>query len=277
MTFILGITGGIASGKTTATQTLETLGIQVVDADVIARDIVSKDSLALKKITQHFGSSILLGSDSDSDPDSDSDSDSDSLDSGELNRTRLREIIFSDPEEKHWLEHLLHPLVRDEIIRQLSTITSPYGVLSSPLLFEKNQHSLVDRTVVIDTPTSTQKIRAAQRDNTDQQQIERIIHAQLSREERNKKADDVIMNIGNLDELQQAMTAYHHQLLPKVYHHMTKELSCPQCKKKVLWNAQYPNRPFCSKRCQLIDLGEWANESFSIPVSEENNHDGTWE
>lgn len=202
MTFILGITGGIASGKTTATQTLETLGIQVVDADVIARNIVPKGSLALKKITQHFGPSILLGSDS--------------LDSGELNRTRLREIIFSEPEEKHWLENLLHPLVREEIIQQLSAITSPYGVLSSPLLFEKNQHSLVDRTVVIDTPTSTQKIRAAQRDNTDQQQIERIIHSQLSREERNKKADDVIMNTGNVDELQQAMTAYHQQLLLKV-------------------------------------------------------------
>ena len=204
MTFILGITGGIASGKTTATQTLETLGIQVVDADVIARNTVSKDSPALKKITQHFGPSILLGSDSDP------------LDSSELNRTQLREIIFSNPEEKQWLESLLHPLVRESIIHQLSKITSPYGVLSSPLLFEKNQHRLVDRTLVIDTPTSTQKVRAAQRDNTNQQQIERIIHSQLLREERNKKADDIIMNTGSVDELQQAVTAYHHQLLPKV-------------------------------------------------------------
>jgi dephospho-CoA kinase len=206
MTFILGITGGIASGKTTATKTLETLGIQVVDADVIARNIVSKGSAALKKITQHFGASVLIGPDSESD----------SLDSGELNRTRLREIIFSDPEEKHWLENLLHPLAREKIIQQLSTITSPYGVLSSPLLFEKNQRSLVDRTLVIDTPTSTQKVRAAQRDNTNQQQIERIIHSQLSREKRNKQADDIIMNTGSVDELRQAVTAYHHQLLPKV-------------------------------------------------------------
>ena len=206
MSFILGITGGIASGKTTATQALKTLGIQVVDADVIARNIVSKDSVALKKITQHFGPSILIGSGYDSD----------SLDSGELNRTRLREIIFSNSEEKQWLESLLHPLVRESIIHQLSKITSPYGVLSSPLLFEKNQHRLVDRTLVIDTPTSTQKVRAAQRDNTNQQQIERIIHSQLLREERNKKADDIIMNTGSVDELQQAVTAYHHQLLPKV-------------------------------------------------------------
>jgi dephospho-CoA kinase len=197
MTFILGITGGIASGKTTATNTLEALGVEIIDADVIARNIVSQGSPSLKKIVDHFGASILL-------------------ESGELNRTRLRDIIFSHAEEKGWLENLLHPIVRENILQQLSDIKSPYGVLSSPLLFEKNQHTLVDHTLVIDAPNNTQKARAALRDNANQQQIEDIINTQLSREDRNKQADDIILNTGSAEDLQQAITHYHHQLLNKV-------------------------------------------------------------
>jgi dephospho-CoA kinase len=202
MTFILGITGGIASGKTTATNTLEALGVEVVDADVIARNIVAQGSPALTNIVKHFGASILLGPGL--------------LGSGELNRTRLRDIIFSNPKERLWLENLLHPLVRENILQQLSTIRSPYGVLVSPLLFEKEQQELINHSLVIDAPTSIQKVRAVQRDNVDQQQIEDIIHSQLAREERNKYADDIIVNTGNIEDLQQAVTAYHHQLLSKV-------------------------------------------------------------
>ena len=197
MTFILGITGGIASGKTTATKTLEALGIEVVDADIIARDIVSKNAPALATIVEHFGSSILLKS-------------------GELDRARLRDIIFANPTEKRWLENLLHPIVRKQIIQQLSAIKSPYGVLSSPLLFEKEQQALVNRTLVIDAPIETQNTRAALRDNVNQQQINRIMNTQLSREERNKKANDIISNTGNIEELQEKITVYHNQLINKM-------------------------------------------------------------
>jgi dephospho-CoA kinase len=197
MTFILGITGGIASGKTTATKTLEALGIEVVDADIIARDIVSKNTPALATIVEHFGQSILLKS-------------------GELDRARLRDIIFADPTEKRWLENLLHPIVRKQIIQQLSAIKSPYGVLSSPLLFEKEQQALVNRTLVIDAPIETQNTRAALRDNVNQQQINRIMNTQLSREERNKKANDIISNTGNIEELQEKITVYHNQLIYKM-------------------------------------------------------------
>ena len=202
MTFILGITGGIASGKTTATKTLESLGVEIVDADIIARDIVSKNTPALASISEHFGQSILLSSDF--------------LHSGELNRPRLRELVFSNPKEKLWLENLLHPIVREKIIQQLSTIRSVYGVLSSPLLFEKKQQQLVNHTLVIDTPIDTQKTRAALRDNADQQQIENIMNMQLSREERNIQADDIITNTGNIDALQKKVTDYHHQLINKI-------------------------------------------------------------
>jgi dephospho-CoA kinase len=201
MTFILGITGGIASGKTTATKTLESLGVEIVDADIIARNIVSdnssNNSSALAKIVDHFGPAILLTS-------------------GELNRAHLRDIIFSDSTEKRWLENLLHPIVRKQIIQQLSAIKSPYGVLSSPLLFEKEQQELVSRTLVIDVPIETQNMRATSRDNVNQQQINNIMDTQLSREERNKNADDIISNTGNVEELQEKITVYHNRLLNKI-------------------------------------------------------------
>lgn len=201
MTFILGITGGIASGKTTATKTLESLGVEIVDADIIARNVVSNDysnnSSALAKIVDHFGPAILLASD-------------------ELDRARLRDIIFADPTEKRWLENLLHPIVRKQIIQQLSAIKSPYGVLSSPLLFEKEQQELVNHTLVIDVPIETQNTRAILRDNVNQQQINNIMDTQLSREERNKKADDIISNTGNIEELQEKITVYHKQLINKI-------------------------------------------------------------
>lgn len=201
MTFILGITGGIASGKTTATKTLESLGVEIVDADIIARNVVSNDysnnSSALTKIVDHFGPAILLAS-------------------GELDRARLRDIIFSDLAEKRWLENLLHPIVRKQIIQQLSAIKSPYGVLSSPLLFEKEQQEFVNHTLVIDVPIETQNTRAILRDNVNQQQINNIMDTQLSREERNKNADDIISNTGNVEELQEKITVYHNRLLNKI-------------------------------------------------------------
>ncbi|MGS2717752.1 dephospho-CoA kinase [Eionea flava] len=197
MTFILGVTGGIASGKTSATKAFQSLGINVVDADIVARELVSLGSPALSTISQHFGKSILL-------------------DSGELNRQQLREIIFSQPEEKTWLESTLHPLIREAIQQQLLSITSPYGILSSPLLFETQQNTLTHRTLAIDCPTALQIKRASQRDSVEHSQIERIIQTQLSRTERNQCADDIIINDGNLEQLTKNIEDYHNKLLTAI-------------------------------------------------------------
>lgn len=196
MTYILGVTGGIGSGKSAATALFEALGITVVDADLVARDVVTRDSFALKKIALQFGSNILL-------------------DSGELDRAALRERIFSSPEEKKWLENLLHPLIRETIIERLQAVQSPYGILSSPLLFETQQNTLADRTLVIDCDEKLQQQRATNRDNVDAEQVKKIMEAQLPRQERCHKADDIIDNSGSLEGLQRAVKQYHDDLLKR--------------------------------------------------------------
>lgn len=201
MTFILGVTGGIASGKSTVTKSLQSFGIDVVDADIVAREVVAKDSFALREIVRHFGHGLLLPS-------------------KELNRALLRERIFANKEDKAWLENLLHPIIRASIIQQLSSIRSTYGVLSSPLLFEKNQQLLVDRTLVIDCPEDIQKQRAMQRDAVSEQQILDIMSHQFSRNDRNRLADDIIVNDGSLKELTQAIEYYHHTLTKEIESHV---------------------------------------------------------
>jgi dephospho-CoA kinase len=197
MRFILGVTGGIASGKTTVTEFFKSQGITVVDADVIAHEVVSKGTSALEKIATHFGTDILL-------------------DSGELDRPLLRKIVFSAPQEKLWLENLLHPIIRKNIIDQLACINSVYGVLSSPLLFEKQQHLLVSRTLVIDCTNDLQKARASTRDDVSQQQIENVIRTQLSREDRNRQADSIIINDSSVAALEIAVKHYHEKLLKEI-------------------------------------------------------------
>ncbi|EXV48886.1 dephospho-CoA kinase [Acinetobacter baumannii 25935_9] len=131
MAFILGITGGIGSGKSAATQWFESQGIQVVDADIVAREVVEKGQPALQKIQQTFGDWVLQ-------PD------------GSLDRRALREYIFQNPQARHTLEQITHPAIRQSIIQQLQNPKSPYVILVSPLLFETNQHELVNHTLLID-------------------------------------------------------------------------------------------------------------------------------
>lgn len=191
---IIGLTGGIGSGKSAASACFEALGITVVDADIVAREVVEPGRPALASIENHFGSDILL-------------------DDGNLNRARLREIIFTSPEEKAWLEQLLHPLIREEIIQQLNPAQSDYAILVSPLLFETDQHSLCTRTLLIDLPVEMQIDRASQRDNNDEDQIKRIIASQMSRECKLEKADDIILNDQDLDHLKQAVSKKHQYYL----------------------------------------------------------------
>lgn len=191
---VIGITGGIGSGKTAATNLFEKLGINVVDADIAAREVVEKGSIALQKIAERFGQDILL-------------------DDQSLNRAKLRSIIFNDPNEKKWLEQLTHPLIRENIIANLQAANSPYVILSSPLLVESGQSSLSNKIVVVDVPEDTQLKRASQRDNNSIEQIKAIMAAQISRSERLTYADHIIDNNQDLQHLEQQVQKLHEYFL----------------------------------------------------------------
>ena len=187
---IVGLTGGIGSGKSEVSRRFEQLGIKVVDADILARDVVSIGSVALTAISTHFGKDILN-------------------EFGSLNRGQLRALIFENPNEKLWLENLLHPIIRKEIVAQLAQSTTLYSILSSPLLLETKQNELVDRVLVIDATEDMQLKRASVRDANNTDQIQKIIASQISRTERCKKADDIIENNGDLNDLDVAVKKLH--------------------------------------------------------------------
>jgi dephospho-CoA kinase len=193
--FVLGITGGIGSGKTAVTDEFVKLGINVIDADIAARTVVAIGSKGLKSIQQHFGNDILL-------------------DDGTLNRAKLREIIFKNTDEKKWLEALTHPLIREEIIKDLQASSSPYTILVSPLLIESGQHQMVNRVLVVDVPVELQLKRTCERDNQHPKaQIEAIIASQLDRNKRLSYADDVIINNQSIEHLQQQVAQLNQQYL----------------------------------------------------------------
>jgi len=194
----VGLTGGIGSGKSSASALFEQFGICVVDADVVAREVVEPGTLALARIAEHFGLDILDAH-------------------AKLDRSKLRSIIFSNPSEKEWLESLLHPLIRNEITNQLKHAHSPYAILVSPLLFETDQHQLVNRTLLIDLPEALQRSRATERDNSSSEQIQKIIDNQLSRECKIDKADDIISNMHDFAYLREEVERQHLHYLELAY------------------------------------------------------------
>ncbi|GHB72477.1 dephospho-CoA kinase [Psychrosphaera saromensis] len=172
---IIGVTGGIGSGKSALTAEFEKLNVVVVDADVVAREVVAVNSPALMQIVNEFGPDILLST-------------------GELNRVKLREIIFSDEQSKQTLNAIMHPAIRNELIQQLIHAKSSYVILSAPLLFENKLDKLTDKVVVVDVPEHVQVNRASSRDDVEQEQIKAIMASQFSREQRNEKADYLVAN-----------------------------------------------------------------------------------
>ena len=193
---IVGITGGIGSGKSAVTDRFEALGVTVVDADLAARVIVEPGRPALDAIADHFGEHLLL-------------------EDGNLDRAALRKLVFADEEQRKWLEQLTHPLIGQEILDQLAASTSPYTLLSSPLLLETSQKDLADLLVVVDVPEEVQLARTMARDDNDEAQVRRIMAAQMAREERLSRADIVIDNSRSLAALDDVVAELHKEFLQR--------------------------------------------------------------
>ena len=194
--FVVGITGGIGSGKSAVTDHLEVLGITVVDADKVARVVVEPGTNGLTAIAEHFGNDILLAD-------------------GDLDRAALRKIVFDNPDERKVLEGITHPRIRDEIARQLGQATSPYVVLSSPLLLESGQNTFADYVVVVDVPEEVQLRRTMARDDNSEALVKQIMVAQLDRQTRLSRADTSITNDATLEVLYQRVDVLHEELLAR--------------------------------------------------------------
>ena len=188
--FVVGLTGGIGSGKTAVSSRFEALGIAVVDADQASRTVVQPGQPALAAIAEHFGKGILAAD-------------------GALDRAQLRQRIFADPAERDWLEKLLHPRIAIEIFSGLQAATTPYVLLVSPLLLEARQDTLANRVLVVDVDESTQLARTMTRDANSEQQVRAIMAAQIGRDARLARADDLIRNEGSLADLHAQVDALH--------------------------------------------------------------------
>ncbi|KPQ24959.1 MAG: dephospho-CoA kinase [Halomonas sp. HL-48] len=199
---IVGLTGGIGSGKSTVARAFGERGIGWVDADDVAREVVAPGEPALAKIRDRFGALVIT-------------------DDGSLDRAALRQIVFEAPEERQWLEQLTHPIIRERLVTTLQRLqsgSSHYALLVSPLLFESGQAALVERTIVVDVPTDMQLSRTLQRDGVSEANVRAILKAQMSREARLAKADDIIDNSRDIAHMKQQVArldrAYRAQLSP---------------------------------------------------------------
>ncbi|WP_207062640.1 dephospho-CoA kinase [Motiliproteus sp. SC1-56] len=192
--FVVGLTGGIGSGKSTVAQCFARRGIAMVDADIVAREVVMPGEPALQNIFDHFGLHLRRAD-------------------GSLDRAALREAVFSDENARHWLEQLLHPLIRERTLIQLQSAPSPYVMLVSPLLLETDQHELADHILVVDVEEATQIARTMTRDHNSEAQVRAILDAQLGRQARLSHADSVIDNEGNPAQLEAAVEKLHRAFL----------------------------------------------------------------
>ena len=191
---MVGLTGGLASGKSTVAEYFQSLMVPVIDADSIARDVVARGEPALEEIRSYFGSKVIKSS-------------------GELDRAQLREHVFADPQELRKLEQILHPKIRERIIKDLEQLFTPYAILMIPLLLESGQKYPVDRVLVVDIPRDLQLSRASVRDGSDSKTLKAIINAQISRTERLAAADDVIDNSGHIEDLKSQVAELHQKYL----------------------------------------------------------------
>jgi dephospho-CoA kinase len=197
MAYVVGLTGGIGSGKSAAADAFARLGATVVDTDAIAHELTGPGGAAIPEIRRQFGNAFVDAT-------------------GAMDRKRMRDLVFSDAEEKLRLEALLHPMIRAESARRVGAAAGPYAVLVVPLLVESaGYRERVDRVLVVDCPESVQIARVMQRSNLPEAQVRRILASQVSRENRLAAADDVIDNSSSIDALQQRVAELHHQYLAR--------------------------------------------------------------
>ena len=196
MMFIIGMTGGIGSGKSEALKIFESLNIKVIDLDNIAKEITDSSHQAIQEIKLVFGDAIF---DKDN----------------RLDRKKLREIIFSEKNQKINLEKILHPKILEEVMKRLNVLSNEsYVVIDIPLLFETNQYtSLISRSLVIDCKVDDQIERVKKRDRIDTSVIQSIIEQQVGRNYRNERADDVVVNDGSIEKLEESIKALHKKYL----------------------------------------------------------------
>ncbi len=190
MTTVIGLTGGIACGKTTASNFFAEQGIEIIDADIAAREVVAPGEPALTEIATRFGDEVLQ-------PD------------GSLDRKKMRELVFADADKRKQLEAILHPRIRQRLRKQLQQAKGPYVIFSVPLMFESGLDQLTDRVLVIDVSPEVQRQRLIERDGSSVEQANAIVRAQMPREERNSRADDIVDNSTNLDDFISQLTSIH--------------------------------------------------------------------
>lgn len=191
---VVGLTGGIGSGKTTVADCFAALGVPLIDADAIARELVEPGSPVLSEIVDCFGPDVLNPS-------------------GDLDRLRLRHRVFTDPGERRRLEAILHPRIRAEMARRIRELNARYCIVSIPLMVETAQTDLVDRVLVVDCPPELQRERIARRDGWPEEEIDGALRAQATRAQRLRAADDVIVNDGDLDTLRDTVATLHRRYL----------------------------------------------------------------
>ncbi len=194
--YIVGLTGGIACGKSTVAALFSEHQIPVIDADEIAQQLVLPGEMPYQSIVNHFGKAILT-------------------DSATINRSKLRQLIFNHPAERLWLEQLLHPLIRERMLYDSQNLKTPYCLQVIPLLVETLPHPELDRILIVDVSRKTQIKRLQDRDQNDPELIERILRSQASRTSRLKHADDIIKNEGDLNHLKKQVENLHLQYLQK--------------------------------------------------------------
>lgn len=191
---IVGLTGGIGSGKSAVRDLFAGLGIEIICADKIARDIVAPGTACLTAIVEHFGDALLTAN-------------------GELDRQQLKQRIFTDAQAKAWLEELMHPQIREIMQQRAQQATSAYVILEIPLLFESDPNLLLDRTLVVDCSEETQISRVMKRDKVSADVVKAIMSQQVSRDYRLAHADDVISNEGSKEELAKQVAELHQNYL----------------------------------------------------------------
>jgi len=187
---VVGLTGGVGSGKSTVAGLFAMHDVPIIDADIVSREVTAPDKPDFASIVKHFGSEIVL-------PD------------GTLNRSQLRHLIFKDPKQRLWLEKLLHPSIRDEMQKQINETNTPYCIAVIPLLLEVEFYYFINRILVVDAPETEQIRRVMQRDHVIKSDVEAILDSQASRIDRRSKAHDIIINDGKVEDLNAQVDKLH--------------------------------------------------------------------